>query len=220
MRAFATVPPSTWQTDIKKLRGDVDAIAVHYHLTTSSHSTMIGIYPLPIMYLAYELGTPLEGASKGLRRVCEAGIASYDEGTEIVWVHEMAASQVAPRLSPKDNRVVAVAKHLAALPICPISLSFFARYREPFHLADQPILEEFERAFRGAPKPLQSKDKEQDQEKDLGEGQEQFRSGEEESLALTRANDGPEAAYEPRPTIEENKRVLIGLGVPLNRMET
>lgn len=55
MRNFATIPPSVWQTDLKKLRGDVEAIAVHYHLTTSSHSTMIGIYPLPVMFLAYDI---------------------------------------------------------------------------------------------------------------------------------------------------------------------
>jgi hypothetical protein len=132
----------------------------------------------------------------------------------------MAASQVAPRLSPKDNRVVSVAKQLAALPICPITLGFYARYREPFHLGDQLVLEEFETAFRGASEPLRSKDKEQGEDKDLGKGQEQFRSGEEERLAPTRASDGSQDPYEPRSTIEECKRFLVGLGVPPNMMET
>ncbi|MEO9336993.1 hypothetical protein ABFT80_06095 [Mesorhizobium sp. SB112] len=219
MRSFATIPPSVWQTDIKKLRGDVDAIAVHYHLTTSSHSTMIGIYPLPLMYLAYELGSPLEGASKGLRRVCEAGIATYDEEAEIVWVHEMAATQIAPRLSPKDNRVLAVSKQLAALPICQITLGFYGHYREIFHLRDQPILEEYERALQGASEPLRSKEKDKEQDKDLGPEAGKF-STEEEELGSGSSFETSEEAYAPRPSLEESRRFLIEIGVPGHRMET
>jgi hypothetical protein len=44
MRAFAQVPPTTWQSEVKKLRGDTDAIAVYFHLLTSQHSSMIGVY--------------------------------------------------------------------------------------------------------------------------------------------------------------------------------
>ncbi|WP_378944424.1 hypothetical protein [Mesorhizobium sp. ANAO-SY3R2] len=220
MRSFAAIPPSVWQTDIKKLRGDIDAIAVHYHLTTSSHSTMIGIYPLPLVYLAYELGSPLEGASKGLRRVCEAGIATYDEETEIIWVHEMAAAQVAPRLSPRDNRVLAVAKQLAALPICQITLSFYAQYRDAFHLRDLPILEEFERAFRGASEPLRSKDKEKEQDKDLGAGKGKSGSELKEPSSTHPRDKQPEDPYEPLATLEQGKLFLIKIGVPSNRMET
>ncbi|CCE94924.1 hypothetical protein SFHH103_00424 [Sinorhizobium fredii HH103] len=217
MRNFATIPPSIWQTDLKKLRGDVEAIAVHYHLTTNSHSTMIGIYPLPLMYLAYEVGIPLEGASKGLQRVCREGLATYDAETELVWVHEMAASQVAPRLSPKDNRVVSVAKLLAALPICPISLSFYERYRDVFHLRDQRILDEFERAFLGASDPLRSKDKEKEQ--DLGEGKGTFGSGVKEDTYTHARDHDPEHPYEQPPTVEEGKAFLMRLGLPPQFME-
>ncbi len=218
MRSYAAIPPSIWQTDLKKLRGDTDAIAVHYHLTTSSHSTMIGIYPLPLMFLAYELGSPLEGASKGLRRVCEAGIATYDEATEMVWVHEMAASQIAPRLSPKDNRVVSVAKQLSALPICQITLSFYRHYRELFHLRDQPILQEYERAFLGASEPLRSKDKEQEKEQDLGEGTERKISGSE--VSRFSAGEAQEFAYDRPSSLQAGKLFLQGNGLPQEFMES
>jgi hypothetical protein len=230
VRSFAAIPPVVWQTDIKKLRGDPVAIAVYYHLTTSPHSTMIGIYALDLQYLSIDLGIPFEGASKGLRRVIEGGLASYDEENEIVWVHEMAFSQVAPRLSPKDNRVQAVAKQLAQLPICQITLDFYARYREPFNLRDALCLENFEhllgRGFEGASEALRSKEKDKDQEKDqekdqdLGSGQNKIRS-DDERLVLTReAFDEQEFAFEPKPSLEENRKFLVQMGVPAHRMET
>lgn len=219
MRNFAAVPPTVWQTDVKRLRRDPEAVAIYFHLLTSPHSTMIGIYSLDLDYLAIDLGSPLEGASKGLRRVCEAGLASYDEESEIVWVHDMAVTQIAPRLSPKDNRVQAVAKQLAMLPICPITLAFYARYRDIFHLRDAVALEDFEQEFRrglqGASEPLRSKEK--DQDKDLGQEKEQFGS-EQESYTPTR-EDEPEVPYEAPASLEECKRFLVGLGVPPHRME-
>lgn len=218
MRNFATVPPSIWQTDLKKLRGDAEAISIHYYLTTCSHSTMIGIYPLPVMYLAYELGIDLEGASKGLRRVSEAGIATYDEEAEIVWVHQMAAMQVAPRLSPKDNRVVAVAKQLAALPICRITLDFYRAYRDLYHFADQPILEEYERGFQGASEALRSKDKEKD--KDLGEGKGKFGSGEQEDTYTREPqSDEQEFPYDPPGSLQQGRDFVVKIGVPQKFIE-
>ncbi|NML73576.1 hypothetical protein HHL25_05485 [Rhizobium sp. S-51] len=217
MRKFATIPPSIWQTDLKKLRGDIEAITIHYYLTTCSLSTMIGIYHLPVVFLAYETGLDPEGASKGLRRVCEAGIASYDEGTEIVWVHQMAATQVAPRLSPKDNRVPSVAKQLAALPICPITLDFYRTYRDAYHFADQPSLDEFERGFQGASYTLRSKEKEKDkgQEQDLGQGEGQMGSGgKRDTYTHARENEDQEFPYDPAKSVEEGKAFLRRLGLP------
>lgn len=215
MRGYATISPALWHSDVKKLRGDLEAIAVYWHLTTSNHSTMIGIYHLPVAFIAHELGSPLEGASKGLHKVCEVGIASYDEVQELVWVHDMAANQIAPRLAPKDNKVVSVAKRLANLPICPISLGFYEHYRELYHLADQPILEEFERAFRGASKPLPSKEQEKKQDQDLGSGIETIGSG-GRKVTVTRARetDEQEFPYDPPATIEEGRTMLASLGVP------
>ncbi|NDV88779.1 hypothetical protein GTW51_18960 [Aurantimonas aggregata] len=224
MRSFAAIPPVVWQMDIKKLRGDPTAIAVYYHLTTSPHSTMIGIYALDLHYLSIDLGIPFEGASKGLRRVIEEGLASYDEEHEIVWVHEMAISQVAPRLSPKDNRVLAVAKQLAQLPICQITLAFYARYRDVFNLRDALCLEDFERSsgrgFEGASEGLRSKEKEKEKDQDLGEGQNKIRFDDERLVPTREAFDAQEFAFEPKPSLEENRKFLVQMGVPAHRMET
>lgn len=221
MRSFATIPPSIWQTEIKKLRGNVDAIAVHYHLTTSTHSNMIGLYPLPVMFLAHEMGSPLEGASKGLRKVIEAGICTYDEESEIVWVHDMAKTQVAPRLSPKDNKVVAVAKQLSMLPICPITLAFYNHYRELFHLGDQPILDEYERAFRAPSKPLRSKEQEQEQEQgqDLGTGEGPSGFEARRDTYLHARESEAEDPFDPPRSLEDGKSFLLSKGLPPQYME-
>lgn len=220
MRSYATVPPSVWQTDVKKLRGDTDAIAAYFHLLTSPHSTMIGIYPLPIAYLAHDMGSPLEGASKGLRRVCEVGLATYDEDREIVWVHEMSCSQVGPRMSPKDNKVSTVAKLLEMLPICPITLSFYGKFRDLYHLKEQHCLEGFEIAFTSpfeAPsEPLRrgfTQEQEKEQEKDLGQDQDQIGSGGEELGSAHASEELPEEPF-PRMPMEQGKRFLAEIGCP------
>lgn len=217
MRAFAAIPPTIWQSEVKKLRGDSDAIAVFFHLLTSPHSTMIGVYPLAVGYMAHDLGIPSEGASKGLRRVCEAGLATYDEDLELVWVHDMAASQVATRLAPRDNKVVAVAKQLEMLPICRVTLAFYARFRDLYHLGSQPILEDFERAFLGASEPLRSKEKDKEQEKvkDLGPEKGKSGSGDKEvTYPHARENDEQELPYDPPESLEVGREFVASLGVP------
>lgn len=222
MRAFAQVPPTVWQGDVKQLRGDTDAIAIYFHLLTSHHSNMTGIYPLTVGYMAHDLGMPFEGASKGLRRVCDSGLATYDEDREMIWVHDMALTQIATRLAPRDNKVVAVAKQLEMLPICPITLAFYARYRDVFHLKDQLNLEEFERAFQGASEGLRSKDKdkEQDKEQDLEQEAGKFGSGDkEDTYTHARENEDPEDPYEPSPNLGAGRDFVAKLGVPRQFIE-
>ena len=220
MRSFASVPPTIWKTDLKKLRGNLEAIAVYYHLTTSHHSTMIGIYPLNIEYLALDIGIPLEGASKGLQRVIDAGIASFDYDAELVWVHEMIRSQVATRLTPKDNKVAGVAKQVALLPICKISLDFYRLYRLDFHLSGRPECEEYERALQGASEGLRSKekDKEQKQDEDLDKETGEIRS-EVSSLVSTR-DDEMELPFEAPSNISDGRDFLKKIGCPSVYFET
>lgn len=219
MRSFAQVPPTTWQTEVKKLRGDTNAIAVYFHLLTSLHSSMIGVYPLAVGYMAHDLGIPPEGASEGLRRVCESGLATYDPERELVWVHDMATAQIAARLSPKDNKVVSVGKQLELLPICPITLAFYAKWRDLYHLKDLPNLDQFESAFRGASEGLRSKDKEkeQDKEQDLGEEEEYFGLGNEKNSQPARFQ--MTTPYPVPASVAEAKTFLLNEGVPHNRLD-
>ncbi|MCD9437036.1 DNA-binding protein, partial [Klebsiella pneumoniae] len=44
-----------------------EAQVVSFYLMTSPHANKLGLYYLPILYIADETGLGLEGASKGLR---------------------------------------------------------------------------------------------------------------------------------------------------------
>ncbi len=105
-----------------------------FYLMTSPHANMLGLYYLPILYIAHETGLGLEGASKGLKSTIEAGFCSYDEDTEMVWVHEMAAYQVGKALKPGDNRCAGVRSEYASLTENPFLSLFYERYKDDFHL--------------------------------------------------------------------------------------
>lgn len=174
MRDYATVAPQFWlgKTGRELRKKGAEAQVVSFYLMTSPHANMLGLYYLPILYIAHETGLGLEGASKGLNRSIEAGFCSYDEDTEMVWVHEMAAYQVGKALKPGDNRCAGVRSEYASLTENRFLSSFYERYKNDFHLN---IKREPRRILEGASKGLGSQEQEQDQkqEKDkdlLGHG--------------------------------------------------
>lgn len=128
-RDYGKVSPQFWtgQTG-KALRGHPEAQVVALYLMTCPSSTMIGVFSLPVLYIAHETGMGLEGASKGLARCIEVGFCTYDDETEIVFVHEMAAHQVGDVLLPKDLRRVGIAKQYGQMAEGRIKTGFHARY--------------------------------------------------------------------------------------------
>ncbi|HEB9104201.1 TPA: DNA-binding protein [Klebsiella aerogenes] len=165
MRDYATVAPQFWlgKTGRELRKKGAEAQVVSFYLMTSPHANMLGLYYLPILYIAHETGLGLEGASKGLNRSIEAGFCSYDEDTEMVWVHEMAAYQVGKALKPGDNRCAGVRSEYASLTENPFLSAFYERYKDDFHLN---IKREPRRILEGASKGLGSQDQEQDQEQE------------------------------------------------------
>lgn len=165
MRDYATVAPQFWlgKTGRELRKKGAEAQVVSFYLMTSPHANMLGLYYLPILYIAHETGLGLEGASKGLNRSIEAGFCSYDEDTEMVWVHEMAAYQVGKALKPGDNRCAGVRSEYASLTENRFLSAFYERYKNDFHLN---IKREPRRILEGASKGLVSQDQEQDQEQE------------------------------------------------------
>lgn len=163
MRDYATVSPQFWLgktgRDLRKIGAEAQIVA--FYLMTSPHANMLGLYYLPVLYLAHETGLGLEGASKGLKSAIEAGFCSYDEDTEVVWVHEMAAYQVGKQLKPGDNKCAGVRNGYATLPENPFLSLFYERYKNDFHLN---LKRSYERGSGGASEGLRSQ--EQDQEQD------------------------------------------------------
>lgn len=165
MRDYSTVSPQFWlgKTGRKLRKAGPEAQVVAFYLMTSPHANMLGLYYLPVIYLAHETGLGIQGASKGLKRTIEAGFCSYDEQTEMVWVHEMAAYQVGSTLKATDKRCAGVRNEYRSLPENPYLSAFFERYKLDFHLTDcREIIAE----KQGASKGLSSQEQEQEQEQD------------------------------------------------------
>ena len=165
MRDYATVAPQFWlgKTGRELRKKGAEAQVVSFYLMTSPHANMLGLYYLPILYIAHETGLGLEGASKGLKSTIEAGFCSYDEDTEMVWVHEMAAYQVGKALKPGDNRCAGVRSEYASLTENPFLSLFYERYKDDFQLN---VKRESCPTPEGASKGLRSQDQEQDQEQE------------------------------------------------------
>lgn len=163
MREYGKVYPRFWTGGTgKALRGDMEAQVLALYLMTCPHANMIGVFHCPIIYMAHETGLTIEGASKALQRLIEAGFCTFDGVDDVVWVHEMAAHQVGVLISPKDKQVLGLRKQVAQIAQLHIRQAFAARYAQDFHL----LFEGENTSPLQAPcKPLPSQEQEQEQDK-------------------------------------------------------
>lgn len=122
------------------MRGHQEAQIVALYLMTCPTSDMTGVFHCPLMYIAHETGLGLEGASKGLQRLIEGDFCTFDEETDMVFVHEMAKYQIAEELKVSDNQAKGVKKAYLSMPET-IKIAFFERYKDAFHLADKSPLQ-------------------------------------------------------------------------------
>ncbi|WP_409050551.1 replication protein [Salmonella enterica] len=186
MRDYAKVSPQFWMgksgRELRKAGPEAQVVALY--LMTSPHANMLGLYYLPVLFMSHETGLPLEGALKGLKSAIEAGFCSYDEPSEMVWVHEMAAYQVGRALKPTDNQCAGVRREYAALPDNPFLSAFYERYKTDYHLN---VKREIERGLEGAPEGLGSQEQEQEQEQEQDQ-EEKHLSGAKKKTLQT---DGP-----------------------------
>ena len=167
MRDFAKLAPQFWigATGRKLHQNCPEATVVAAYLVSGPHSTMLGLYYLPKIYIAHETGLGMEGASKGLQRAIEAGFCQYDDASEMVFVPEMARFQIAERLEPKDNRCRWIQRAYDALPENPFLGSFYEKYAAAFHLKQSRGATIQTITTSEAPsKPLRSQEKETEKE--------------------------------------------------------
>ena len=173
MRDYSKAEPKMWHGATMKAlrRRGPEGVIVALYLMTSPSSNMLGLFSQPVLYMAHETGLGFEGASKGLRDCIEVGFCSYDEDSEMVWVHEMARYQIAQSLKATDLRCKGVQREYEGLPDNPFLGPFFDRYGEAFHLTerrcqDAEIRGASEAPSKGLTKPLRSQEQEQEQEQE------------------------------------------------------
>lgn len=159
MRDYSKVSPQFWIGSTgKKLRSKgIEAQLVAMYLMTCTHANMIGLYYLPMIYIAHECGLTVEGASKGLNGAIEAGFCSYDTPSEVVWVHEMALYQIGEQLKDNDLRVKGVQNEYNAQPESPYLKPFYDKYKDKFLMTSC-------RVIKAPSKPLASQEQEHEQE--------------------------------------------------------
>jgi hypothetical protein len=139
MRDYGVVSPKFWIGETgKALRGQPEAQIVALYLMTCPHANMIGVFHCPPVYIAHDTGITLEGASKALARLSEGEFCTFDEASDTVFVHRMAAYQVGDALKADDNRVKSVLKEWQKISSPRLKAAFLAIYSVAFHLPQGP----------------------------------------------------------------------------------
>lgn len=139
MRDYGTVASQFWVRGTgKELRGDMEAQLVALYLMTSPHANMIGVFHLPVMYLAHETGLSIDAASAALDRLAAKDFCTYEPLAEWICVHRFAANQIGEELKEGDNRIKGVLNEIAKVPDGPCLQAFVSRYAAPFHLGLSP----------------------------------------------------------------------------------
>ncbi|MFW2042274.1 hypothetical protein ACG94V_12805 [Acinetobacter sp. ULE_I001] len=175
MRDYAKISPNFWAGKTgKELRNCPESLIVSMYLITCPHANMLGLFYVPLLYIAHETGLGIEGASKGLQWAEDAGFCAYDHDTEIVWVYEMARYQIADQLKPTDKRSIGVQNEYNSLPSNPYLASFYDRYSQSFCMTQKRDNSSKIYSKSEAPyKPLASQEQEQEQEQEKEQEQKQ-----------------------------------------------
>lgn len=140
MRDYATIAPQFWlgETGRKIRKAGPSALLVAMYLLTTPHSNGLGLYYMPVMYIAHDLNLGVDETKAALDGCINAGFCAYDYDADVVWVFNMARYQIGERLAPKDNRVTWVARLWEKLPKCTFLDEFRARYAEAYGMQDSP----------------------------------------------------------------------------------
>jgi hypothetical protein len=194
MRDYAKVSPQFWTGVTGKAlrKKGTEAVLVAAYLMTAPSSNMLGLYYLPLTYIAHETGLPIEGASKGLQWAIEAGFCAYDDEAEVVWVYEMASYQIANQLKREDKRCIGIQTEFDNQPASKHLRGFYEKYRAAFHLTFNP---KNASPFEAPSKPLRSQEQEQEQEQEQDQQQKQGKS------APRKAKAPAAPSFDPRPDL-------------------
>jgi len=139
-RNYAKVSPRLWTGRLgKSIRGDQATQIVAFYLVTNPHANLVGLYHLPLEYIAVDTGLEIASVEGAIERLAKLEFVAYDDANDRVWVveharHEFNGQQ--PLRGSGDKRLIAVERELAEHGISPLADRFRAHYRE---LAAMPL---------------------------------------------------------------------------------
>lgn len=131
MRKFVMVSPAFWmgQTGRDLRNAGAAAQLLALYMLSNPLANYTGLYRLPIIYIANDLGLDIDQARATLTAIEQTGFAKYDEVSEYVWIIEGARHQLGEELKEKDLKVKYVNKEFAAISkSCPFLADYFAKY--------------------------------------------------------------------------------------------
>ena len=133
VRKFAKIQPTIWKS--QKFRSASPAAKLlGMYMLTAPYYCMVGIYELPRFFMQKDTGLSLGDLDSALSELIELDFCKYDDDTEVVWVVDMALSQIADRnLSP--NQMTGVINELSRLYLdCeyPFVNEFLEKYKTAY----------------------------------------------------------------------------------------
>jgi hypothetical protein len=136
MREYAKFPPRMWTEKIlRSMRGKPRLQVVAFYLWTAPNSNMIGLYYLPLSFVAHETGTPSEEVEMAIRTLTQFGYSYYDQDEELVYVPDMAAEQVGLSVSEKNEPLLkGILNMLDPFIEHEFGRDFIARYGKAYRL--------------------------------------------------------------------------------------
>lgn len=123
---YQKISPKFW-TDEKVLNWDDDTKLLALYLLTCPHRTMEGLFRLPKLYIAADLGWDTKRLAKPFQRLVDDGFISYDENVSVILLRKALKYQC----PDNPNQEKSAIKKLEELPETPL-LGEFIQLAELF----------------------------------------------------------------------------------------
>lgn len=133
---FTKVDERVWSDTAYTNLSD-DGKLLFLYVLSCSHRNMIGLYPLPIPYGAFDLGWEIERFSKGLDELSKQGFIKYNKTNHIVFIKNFLKYN--PLENP--NQVKGAIKALDTIPTNSIDIELMAYLRTVDKPFIQPLIE-------------------------------------------------------------------------------
>ena len=133
VRKFAKIYPYIWKSE-KLRKASKEGKLLALYLLSNPYYCMVGIYELPMEFVKKDTGLSAQEAKKAMDELRELDFLRYDEVTEVVWVVDMAMSQVADRRL-NEKQQTGVMNELSRLHLeCdfPFVDEFISRYKSEY----------------------------------------------------------------------------------------
>lgn len=132
MKTFSKLYSDFWvnpdNAELMQLEVDAKLMAIYFQ--GNSHHNMLGVYYLPILYVASDLKQSAKKVQNALKSLCNVSYCKYDAKTQYIWVCNMALEQIGEEISPKDNRTTAIQSIWNNLPI---QIEFLSEVYDKYH---------------------------------------------------------------------------------------